>query len=70
MYFPLNIITEMLKSRRTKWVGIYQTLERIPLRFWLATRKKETAGRPRHGWVIYIEVNLTGEGLRHVNRIN
>jgi len=51
-------------------VGIYQTLERIPLRFWLATRKKETAGRPRHGWVIYIEVNLTGEGLRHVNRIN
>jgi hypothetical protein len=31
---------------------------------------EETAGRPRHGWVINIEMNLTGEGLRDVNRIN
>jgi len=60
----------MMKLRRKKWVGIYQTLERIPLRFWLANLANETAGRPEHGWVIDIEMNLTGECLRDVNRIN
>ena len=51
-------------------MGIYQTLERIPLEFWLAICTKETSGRPRHGWVINIEVYLTGDGLRDVSKIN
>jgi hypothetical protein len=70
LYFSPSII-RIIKSRRMRWVGRVARLEKRNV-YRLLVRKpdeKKPLGRPRHGWVNDIKMDLVGIGWISVDWI-
>jgi hypothetical protein len=60
-FYPSSSIIRMSKSKRMRWVGYVARMGEKRNEYWLLVRKperKRPLGRPRHGWVDNIKMDL------------